>query len=448
LPTGRISAHKNVNITPNPMPAFEDAPQQRAAAAPTMSEQNAAEVENAIATFTSVLENLQTSHTRLEARARRVDAELCAANEELGKKVTELDRVKKHLESVLTSIPTGAIVYDTQGRIVRANDAALAILGVSRTDLLGADSVVGLAGSTADGTQAEIECADGVTRVLVRRYQPITMDGGTVAGGVEVIEDQSELVLAQERLHRLDKTAALGTMAGGIAHEIRNPLHAIQGFAQLLCREADGDSRATRHAVRIQEGVSEIESIVASMLGIAGEGELRVEMFNARALVREAVEAVLQERDAPDLWTMELIGPAATIQADRIKMRQAVRNLVANACDAQPTGGPVRVETVPVKNGVTITVTDAGPGVPSRDIERICDPFFTTRAEGTGMGLALVQRVAELHGGLLELQAPNSSLLTPAGQTPLCGAAFALTIPNQSIQPAIVSSRASSNPAA
>ena len=106
------------------------------------------------------------------------------------------------------------------------------------------------------------------------------------------------------------------------------------------------------------------------------------------------------------------------------------------------------METVPVKNGVTITVTDAGPGVPSRDIERICDPFFTTRAEGTGMGLALVQRVAELHGGLLELQAPNSSLLTPAGQTPLCGAAFALTIPNQSIQPAIVSSRASSNPAA
>lgn len=417
---------------------LQDPPTQASTAAPSQSQQNAAQVENAIATFTSVLENLQTSHARLEERARRVDAELCAANEALGQKVHELDRVKQHLESVLTSIPTGAIVYDTQGRIVRANDAALAILGVSRTDLLGADSVIGLSGPTADGRETEIECADGVTRVLVRRYQSVTLEGGVAAGGVEVIEDQSELVRAKERLHRLDKTAALGTMAGGIAHEIRNPLHAIQGFAQLLCREADGDSRATRHAVRIQEGVNEIESIVASMLGIAGEGELRVETFNARALVREAVEAVLSEREVPDLWTMEMVGPAATIQADRIKLRQAVRNLVANACDAQPAGGPVRVETVPTHRGVTITVTDAGPGVPSKDIERICDPFFTTRAEGTGMGLALVQRVAELHGGVLELQAPESVLpgtttQAAGAQTPLNGASFALTIPSQTV---------------
>jgi signal transduction histidine kinase len=423
-----------VNTTPNPA-----SPPQVEVAPPSLSQQSATQVENAIQTFTSVLENLQTSHARLEDRARRVDAELCAANEALGQKVSELDRVKQHLESVLGSIPTGAIVYDTEGRIVRANDAALAILGVSRTDLLGVSSVPGLAGATADGQQTEIECADGVTRVLARRYESITLEGGVPAGGVEVIEDQSQLVRAQERLHRLDKTAALGTMAGGIAHEIRNPLHAIQGFAQLLCREADGDSRATRHAVRIQEGVSEIESIVASMLGIAGEGELRVETFNARALVREAVEAVLQEREAPDLWTMEMVGPAATIHADRIKLRQAVRNLVANACDAQPAGGPVRVETNPTPNGVTITVTDAGPGVPSKDIERICDPFFTTRAEGTGMGLALVQRVAELHGGVLELQAPQSAILTPTGHTPLNGASFALTIPTQTAHQAAAS---------
>ncbi len=423
-----------MNTTPNPA-----SPPQVEFSPPSLSQQNAGQVENAIQTFTSVLENLQTSHTRLEERARRVDAELCAANEALGQKVSELDRVKQHLESVLGSIPTGAIVYDTQGRIVRGNDAALAILGVTRTDLLGVSAVPGLAGPNADGQQTEIECADGVTRVLVRRYESITLEGGVPAGGVEVIEDQSELVRAQERLHRLDKTAALGTMAGGIAHEIRNPLHAIQGFAQLLCREADGDSRATRHAVRIQEGVSEIESIVASMLGIAGEGELRVETFNARALVRESVEAVLQEREAPDLWTMEMVGPAATIHADRIKLRQAIRNLVANACDAQPAGGPVRVETTPTENGVTITVTDAGPGVPSKDIERICDPFFTTRAEGTGMGLALVQRVAELHGGVLELQAPQSAILTPNGHTPLNGASFALTIPTQTVNQAAAS---------
>lgn len=383
------------------------------------------DVTNAITTFTNVLESLQKSHRRLEDRARHVDAELCRANEELGAKVTELDRVKQHLEAVLASIPTGVVVYDTQGRIVRANDAATDILGLGRTDLVGVDSVEGLAGSAADGTPTETLCADQNVRVLARRYSAITLDGGMAAGGVEVIEDQSALVRAKERLHRLDKTAALGTMAGGIAHEIRNPLHAIQGFAELLVRETDGDSRATRHAIRIKEGVTEIESIVASMLGIAGTGDLRVESFNVRAMIRDAVEAVMQDREAPERWTLEMVGPATTIVADRIKVRQAARNLVANACEAQATGGSIRIETVATANGVELIVSDGGPGVSPENVDRICDPFFTTRAEGTGMGLALVQRVAELHGGGLELRTP------PA---PLEGASFSLAIPSQTAQ--------------
>lgn len=389
------------------------------AAAPTTSP---ADVGNAITTFTNVLESLQESHARLEARAEHVEAELCRANEELGQKVVELDRVKKHLEAILTSIPTGVIVYDTEGRIVRANDSALTILGVQRTDLLGVNSVAGLAGEGADGSPVEIQCGDGRVRVLSRRYSQVQLDGGGgLAGAVEVIDDQSEVVRAKERLHRLDKTAALGTMVGGIAHEIRNPLHVIQGFADLLLREADGDSRATRHASRIKEGVTEIESIVASMLGIAGEGALRTEAFNVRAVIQEALEATFAEREAPARWVTEVIGPATPVVADRIKVRQAVRNLVANACDAQPTGGPVRVEVLPTAGGVDIVVSDDGPGIPPENVERICDPFFTTRAEGTGMGLALVQRVAELHGGALELR---------SAPTPLHGASFSLTLPS------------------
>lgn len=375
---------------------------------------------NAITNFTNVMETLQSSHRRLEEKARHVEAELCRTNDELAHKVGELDHVTKHLEAVLTAIPAGVVVYDPEGRIVRANDASLRILGVQRTDLLGAGAVAGLAGPFADGAPVEIPCGDGVVRVLARRYSPLMTEAGQPAGAVEVIEDQSELVRAHERLHRLDKTAALGTMAGGIAHEIRNPLHAIQGFAELLLREAEGDSRATRHAVRIKEGVTEIESIVASMLGITGDGALRTESFNVRAILREATEAALQERQAPALWTTEIVGPAASIRADRIKLRQALRNLIANACDAQPTGGAVRIELVPGAGFVEIVVSDDGPGVAPENVDRICDPFFTTRPEGTGMGLALVQRVAELHGGRLELR---------DALAPLSGASFALRVP-------------------
>ena len=131
--------------------------------------------------------------------------------------------------------------------------------------------------------------------------------GADVAGAVEVIEDQSALVRAQERLHRLDKTAALGTMAGGIAHEIRNPLHAIQGFAELLVREADGDSRATRLASRIREGVHEIEGIVAGMLGIAGDGDLHLEEFDFGDLDFGDMKFELHSEDGePFIWRYHL----------------------------------------------------------------------------------------------------------------------------------------------
>ena len=97
-----------------------------------------------------------------------------------------------------------------------------------------------------------------------------------------------------------------------------------------------------------------------------------------------------------------------------------MRNLVANACDAQPGGGRVLVRAHETAAGVRLTVADDGPGIGAADAHRLCDPFFTTRAEGTGLGLALVQRVAELHGGSLELE--------PSVE-PLQGACFALLVP-------------------
>ncbi|MDG1048926.1 MAG: ATP-binding protein [Planctomycetota bacterium] len=378
-------------------------------------------VEDAIASFTAVLNDLQVSHARLEQRAAHMEAELCSTNEELAAKVEELAEVKCHLESVLTSIPTGVVVYSADGQVQAANRAALEILGTQESEIIGAREWNGLAGHGADGEPNEVLCDDGETRVLARRYSTVVRDH-QATGAVEVIEDQSALVRAQERLHRLDKTAALGTMAGGIAHEIRNPLHAIQGFAELLVREAAGESRATHLATRVREGVFEIEAIVSGMLGIAGDGDLHLEECDVSDLVEAARAAALQQCGSSDRWSIDIAIKADRLVADRIKVRQALRNLIANACDAQPDGGVVHVTATEERGAVEFRVSDAGPGLRPQDIHRLCDPFFTTRADGTGLGLALVQRVAQLHAGVFE---PDS---TPAA---LGGASFTLTIPSQ-----------------
>jgi signal transduction histidine kinase len=378
-------------------------------------------VEDAIASFSAVLEDLQVSHARLEERAAHVEAELCAANKELATKVEELDEVKCHLESVLTSIPAGVVVYDAEGQVQAANRAALEILGADEQEIIGSTEWSGLAGRDAHGEPVEVLCSDGETRVLAHRYSEVTR-GQQVSGAVEVIEDQSVLVRAQERMHRLDKTAALGTMAGGIAHEIRNPLHAIQGFAELLVRESAGETRATHLATRVREGVFEIEAIVAGMLGIAGDGGLNLEECDVADLVEAACEAARRQCGDSNRWNIEVDVDADVLIADRIKVRQALRNLIANACDVQPDGGAVSVSATSTESGVEFRVSDAGPGLRPQDIHRLCDPFFTTRAEGTGLGLALVQRVAQLHAGAFEPD-PNAAALG--------GASFVLTIPSQ-----------------
>lgn len=229
----------------------------------------------------------------------------------------------------------------------------------------------------------------------------------------------AELTRMGERVNQLDKMAALGTMAGGIAHEIRNPMNAIKGFAALLVREGQLEEKHERWARGICEGTTEVDAIITGMLSFADPEQLRLEEINAVALASEAVRSAT-EGLASDGWNIEMRVPALSFHGDRLKLRHALRNLIANAIDVQPDGGHVTIEFAQVGENARICVSDAGPGFAPDVALRATDPFFTTRAEGTGLGLALVHTIAQLHGGSFEVS-PTPS---PRG-----GATVFLTIP-------------------
>ncbi|MEZ6014506.1 MAG: ATP-binding protein [Planctomycetota bacterium] len=395
------------------------------------------DAEAAILAASALLMELRDGHARLEARAAHVEAELCRTNDELASKVDELERVTRNLEAVLRAIPTGVVVYDAAGAITRVNPAAAKILGVAPEALVGRDLEAlgpesGLAGGTAEGRPVEVTCGDGRPRVLARCYSTVSSSDGSLIGAVEALDDQTELAHAEDRMRRLSRAAALGTMVGGVAHEVRNPLHAISGFADLLLREVDSESRAARHAKRIRAGVADLEAIVASMLGVAGHGARNIERVDVRPVIEAAVSAALAGRNmarpstvdgagAPPAYDVTVTCADVQVTCDAVELRQAIRNLIANACDVQAPGGRVAVEVNEERGqGVLIRVHDAGPGVAAAAREHLFDPFYTTRAEGTGLGLALVSRVAELNGGSVELlDAPS----------PLGGATFVLRLP-------------------
>ena len=370
----------------------------------------APELDQVMETFSTISESLVHSYEALTERARPVE-------EELG-------RTYRHLEAVLQALPTGVIVRDSAGEVVRVNDAALSILGVGQTELRAGS--IPFAPEQSDDTTAihDLE-RRGERQVLATRRSEILGADGEALGTVEVVDDRTELTDLSERMHTMDKMAALGTMGAGIAHEIRNPLNAVLGFAKLLERELEGGSledpaKAARWATKIAEGATEADAIIESLLAFANPERLKSEVIDPEELADSALRAGLPEgMHETGPWSVEVRCNAPAFLGDHLKLRQALRNLIANAIQVQPDGGALAVSILDEDGGVVLRVCDAGPGVPADHARRVLDPFFTTRPDGTGLGLALVSTIARLHGGEVEV-----------GTSPdLGGAQFTLRLP-------------------
>lgn len=371
----------------------------------------APELAHALQALSGISESLLSSYARLAEHAERVEGELVAANASLAAKVAELDALRAHLEAILRALPLGVVVRDAHGRIVRVNDAACRILETSASALVAQGTHPWLAGARADGSSREIFDRDGRLHVVAERSSPITGVDGHAGATVETLDDRTELVELAERVHKLDKLAALGSMAAGIAHEIRNPMNAMLGFAELMKRELPQHSRSHRFASRIAEGVVEVDAIIANMLSFSDPQRLRLETCDAREVVVQAIalvqralaaHAAAQGAETAQWRLTHAVEPLAFV-ADAVKVRHALRNLIANAVQSQPQGGAAHVALVASENDLAFHVTDEGPGIPAEVRGRLGDPFFTTRADGTGLGLSLVHTIADLHGGRFDI---------------------------------------------
>lgn len=373
--------------------------------------------------LSEISDNLLASYARLERRAERVERDLVVANLELARRVAEVDSLRAHLDAVLCALPCGVVVRGADGVIASVNPAASALLAVREDELQRVGRHPVIDDQLADGVVREHVLADGVRRALAVRRSSVRPDAG--GGSVMIVDDRTEERRLEAKLASSSKMAALGTMAGGIAHEVRNPLNAVRGFAELLRIELDAEDRAHRFATRICEGVDEIDGIVKSLLGFAAPEKLRREVIDPEQLLLQAVNAARLEAgdsERAQRWTIRTSVECPLFRADAIKLRQGLKNLVANAMQAQPGGGEVAVEIRCADGRVELRVHDAGTGLPEALRGRAGEPFLTTRSEGTGLGLALVHAIAAIHGGTFEI-GPDPG--------PLGGADARLSIPYQ-----------------
>ncbi len=221
---------------------------------------------------------------------------------------------------------------------------------------------------------------------------------------VEMLRE--ELSEKSQLLERKNRLAALGEMAAGLAHEIRNPLGGIQLYASLLLKDLTDQPAAQQIVGKISAGVRRLEALVSQVLQFSREMMCNVCPMDLAETIRQVIDLCEMNAAAKSI-SIDVAGPETMpITGDPLLIGQTVMNLVLNAIEAMPESGAVIVRFAPPPpesdaKQFHMIVRDTGPGIPPAILDRIFNPFFTTKDSGTGLGLAIVHRVVEAHNGTI-----------------------------------------------
>lgn len=390
-----------------------------------ITEQDLAAFADSYSLFNETISRLQTSYQTLEERFDALNRELEATNLKLQESLADKERISGSLQNILESVASGVVVVDTNGGITLFNQAASRILGWSVDDALGGpcsdvmgDDAEALLQTVVSGDavvgREKILLSSGGRRVPVRYSTGcIRNPNGAIIGAVETFEDISQLKDLARQASRVNTLTALGEMAATVTHEIRNPLGGIGGFAGLLERDLDVDDPRRRLVKKIIEGVSSLNRMVTNLLNYTRPLELNRRPVDLLEVIEDSlgffeIDAgnVLDQIDLQRNYPAESI--ACTIDPEQVQ--QIVLNLLHNAVQAMPAGGALKVSashidasledrTELTSECVVVSVADTGIGMVEEIRSKLFMPFFTTKEEGNGLGLANAKKVVEAHGG-------------------------------------------------
>jgi len=343
-------------------------------------------------------------------------------------------RLENLQKAILANIPSGLMSVDSEGHVIQVNGVGLKILGIKESDVLNvhlrdvlpeiADKVyrsktivplTGLESNTERHTLAH-QRPDGEALSLgysvARLKDP---EDNSVLGTLVVFQDLTLITRMEENLRMSEKLAAVGKLAAGIAHEIRNPLAGISGSAQLLSGHADLIDEDRKLLDIIQRESTRLDGLITEFLEYVRPQKPKLEPVKIEVLIGQVLESVRVNpkwKDSNATVTVRSEAPAEfTLQGDRNKIIQVLMNLLLNSVQA----GAKRIEVVLTVSGI-VEVRDDGKGISKEHLGRLFEPFFTTKESGTGLGLAVSYRSLEAMGAVVNVRSPIPEF-TPQGGT-------------------------------
>ncbi len=388
----------------------------------------------AMATFQGVIQRMREQEKELE-RLHRAERQRAQESEQLS-------------ATIMSNMATGLVMMNAQGLITQSNPAARLVLGHELLEGRSFREV--FAGRAADDAAPPIvekletclqtgqtfrritvtyRTPGGENKVLGVGMSPIRVEG-RVGGAICLLSDLTEITALQQQVRLKESLAALGEMSAGIAHEFKNSLATISGWAQLVRSEESLES-AQKHAARIVAETQFLTQIVTDFLNFSRPLNLVACDVSTRELIENSFQEITGRGDFPDV-TLELAGEFPVVTADQTLLRQCFANLLRNGCEAIAETGRLgrivvegRLENGETGPMVRLRFTDNGNGIAQENLDKVFIPFFTTKNAGTGLGLALVHKIVVNHNGKVQVSSEAGRGTTFTVALPLASAGAA-----------------------
>jgi signal transduction histidine kinase len=366
-------------------------------------------LENVVFLFVGAFAgSLADAERRQRMLAQDAVTQLGAANAQLQTQAALAERMRASIESILESIDSGVLTLDLSGQINTSNRAAQTLLGGS--DVIKSSVPPPIHEYVRNGGRGYQQISIH-GRMLGLHGSALVGAAGETIGTVLVLDDLTDLRTLEEQVQRAQRLAALGRLAGGLAHEIRNPLAITRAAAQVLQREIAQQPTLGEYTQVIQTEIDRIDRLIEQLLAYARPFPLERSTVNVSDMIERtmALTRAYATQHGIEL-SVTIAAGLPMLDGDAELLHQALVNLLLNGIQATLPGGAVYVlaemtsAEYTASSTITLSVRDTGQGIAPTDLPHIFDPFYTTRVDGTGLGLSIVQQIIQEHGGTIEVQ--------------------------------------------
>ncbi len=390
------------------------------------------------ASFNRIINSLQRKYIDLKEEFSAQNNLLVQANKKLVELTDRNITATEYLNSILHSISAGVITVDSDGKITHFNPAASVILGIPKSDSIeksyrdiipqGIPAHANALRTAETGNEFEsvektITMADKSKLRLSVSTALIKDKNGNAIGATEVFQDLTKIKKMENEIARLNTLAALGEMAATIAHEVRNPIAGIGGFAALLDRDLSVDDPNKKLIGNIVKGVNNLNLTIDTLLNYTRFEEINKEETNCTRFLDQAIEQFKIDQqenlDSVEIQHSKLNSTEKSIEVsiDPMLFRQVIFNIMKNGIEAIDYKGIIKIQTEKLSRQkalklyaerlmfglqetvIEIKISDSGDGIDKHNIDKIFSPFFTTKTEGNGLGLAVAWKIVKTHGG-------------------------------------------------